>query len=241
MQKQGFQPEGFLISITKGEQRALIPIILKEPKDNFRAIIYSNAAPWSVHEIECLKKWLTLVRTCGQVHDSIPVIVFAQFDSVAASKVEGVGQFVAKRMLDMDPPEKRPPPAEYAAALIAEVPPMLGLNKQLDFSPQTLVMIDELLERMKETAKIDISRALLILGAYVGEVFVRNLGGKWENRETSGMANNSTAPLVVSLPNGAYMNPLGKVLKRFDQGNVDSLAYYYQALVNQMEKEKQGK
>jgi len=238
MKKEGFEPEGFLIPITHAGQRTLIPLLLKEPKDNFRAVIYSNAAPWSRFEVECLQNWLTLIRASGIVHESIPAIVVAQYDSEPVKKVDGVGKFVVKRLLDREPPEKRPPAAEYAAKIVAEVAPLLGENKQIDFSPNSLVVIDALLDRMRETTKVDVSKALLILGVYVGEVFIRNIGGKWMNREESGMAELATGPLVVSLASGTFLNPLGKVLKRFDQGNGESLAYYYQAVVKQ---EMEGK
>jgi hypothetical protein len=65
-------------------------------------------------------------------------------------------------------------------------------------------------------------------GCYVGEVFVRNAGGKWRNSAETPLAELAGLPLLIELGTESFCNPIGKVFKRLENGEVDSLPYFYQ-------------
>lgn len=68
---------------------------------------------------------------------------------------------------------------------------------------------------------------LFALGAYVGEVIRRNLGGEWltDDADPRGEIN-----VTLKLPDGTLMWPVQRVMKRFKNGPEDSIATYGAAL-----------
>jgi hypothetical protein len=90
---------------------------------------------------------------------------------------------------------------------------------QLDYSPASLRHIDTLLGA--GSGGEDSSALLLMAGCYVGEVFVRHLGGSWTLAEPK-----DTLP-SVKLPNGGLCNPMGKVVKLHRNGEGDSVAFFF--------------
>lgn len=59
---------------------------------------------------------------------------------------------------------------------------------------------------------------------------MRNLGGRWIATAGSGMEDLSRAPMMVELPGGSTCNPVGKVLKRYVNGEEDDLAFFYHVI-----------
>ncbi len=91
----------------------------------------------------------------------------------------------------------------------------------LDYSVESLVMVDALLETMRqERVPIDakVGETLWCLGCYVGEVFVRNANAEWTDREQ--------LPPVVACGE-TRINPIGKVVKRVALDDRGDLATFY--------------
>ncbi|MEO8361871.1 MAG: hypothetical protein ABI672_17690 [Vicinamibacteria bacterium] len=101
---------------------------------------------------------------------------------------------------------------------------------RLNYSPETLGPVDLLVDKVKATgvSEQDGSGMIFSIGCYVGEVMVRHAGGEWRPTADLNMQAVCSWPLVVRMPDGSGMNPIGKAFKRFRNGEGDSLAYFYQ-------------
>ena len=100
----------------------------------------------------------------------------------------------------------------------------------LDYSPASLKILDDILGRFHrdKVPAESIGATLFAFGCYVGEVFVRNFGGKWCREEDTEMRGLAGFFIVVDLPNQKICNPIGKVFKRVQEGEAESLPYFYQ-------------
>jgi hypothetical protein len=65
------------------------------------------------------------------------------------------------------------------------------------------------------------------LGAYLGEVIRRDLGGAWHGDDSDPQAEINVA---VDLPGGVRIWPVQRVMKRFKNGPEDNIAHYAVAL-----------
>ena len=101
----------------------------------------------------------------------------------------------------------------------------------LDYSPSTLSAVDMVVDQIKATGVTadQASGMLYAIGCYVGEVFVRHAQGVWRPTADLKMTQVCSWPLVIALPSGTGLNPIGKAFKRFTNGSGDSLAFFYTA------------
>jgi hypothetical protein len=102
-------------------------------------------------------------------------------------------------------------------------------NIDLDFSVETLKFTDNFLQRFRDEGLSvnDFAETIFVAGCYVGQVMVHN-GGEWIKQEDAGLPNGVTMmPIVIKLPNGTITNPIAKSFKRFYNGNVDNIPYYF--------------
>jgi hypothetical protein len=126
---------------------------------------------------------------------------------------------------------KFPPTPEYAAQhaelMIQPARDISGVD--LDFSPGSLEAIDRIIDQMRlEGVRSDqVAETLFGFGCYVGEVFVRSNGACWRPTDETGMAGLAGFPIVVELGPDNICNPIGKVFKRLENGDEDSLVYFY--------------
>jgi len=127
---------------------------------------------------------------------------------------------------------KYPPEPQYAADLARLI---VGTAKRvsnlaLDYSPESLQLVDQQLAGFERegVASADVAETLFCFGCYVGEVFVRNLAARWVRTSESAMAGLTPWPMVVVMPNGDHWNPIGKVFKRVDDGEGESVVYLYE-------------
>lgn len=99
----------------------------------------------------------------------------------------------------------------------------------LDYSPESLRIVDRILGRFhRDRVPPDkIGATLFAFGCYVGEVFVRHFGGEWRNEEETEMRGLAGSFIVLQLPNQTVCNPIGKVFKRVQDGEAESLPYFY--------------
>ncbi len=120
--------------------------------------------------------------------------------------------------------------ATFGPSLAADLVTMVceEADIHLDYSPSSLSMVDRIVDGLaRENLSAEaVTRLLFILGAYTGEVLVRRMGGSWidfdrEQREEF------RQPFGVSTPDGQVWNPLGKVVKRYEDGVDNSLYLFY--------------
>lgn len=112
-----------------------------------------------------------------------------------------------------------------AAGFVATVRERSGLA--LDYSPESLALVDRVIDGLRRgrPQATTLSRTLLTLGAYTGEVLVRTTGAAWvefdaEQRAIFGQ------PFGIRTPDGRLWNPLGKAVKRYENGSRDSLRLF---------------
>lgn len=102
-------------------------------------------------------------------------------------------------------------------------------NFGLDYSPESLQKVDDIIERFRQggAKEDDNATTLFLFGCYLGEVLVRNCGARWvsANEELRVL---DDWPMFVQLPWGTFCNPLRKPYKRLTNGLEDSLPYFYQ-------------
>lgn len=109
-----------------------------------------------------------------------------------------------------------------------------GAQVELDYSPRSLQHIDRVVLSFHERRLTmnDIGETVFVFGCYVGEVVVRNKGAKWvvpdERLQKLGFT-----MMGVELKDGKFLNPIGKTIKLLENGQEDSVVYFYTALANQ--------
>src|SRR5262245_57346416 len=110
------------------------------------------------------------------------------------------------------PPE--PAHAKDLAALV--VAPALRVDKIiLDYSPTSLAGVDEIfrLFRQRGTKREDVSETIFSFGCYVGEVFVRHLGGTWRMPADTQLPRNLLEHfpfMVIEMQSAKIWNPIAK-------------------------------
>lgn len=100
---------------------------------------------------------------------------------------------------------------------------------ELDFRPESLALVEDQIERfrMSGTSVDALGSTLFCFGCYLGEVLIRNLGGRWIEEEKSPMKGLAGWPLVTLMKNGSCWNPIGRVFKRFDEGVSEAIPYFF--------------
>jgi hypothetical protein len=105
-------------------------------------------------------------------------------------------------------------------------------DMSLDYSSESLAIIDEIVEsfRQEGLSVEEMASTLFYYGCYVGEVFVRNGHGAWTSKEGTRMEDLALFPIVLKRGPDHFTNPIGKVFKRMENGEIDSLPFFYTAL-----------
>jgi hypothetical protein len=127
------------------------------------------------------------------------------------------------RRADRRSPSGRPSPWAAEAAVFVEIMGDLAPEVRLDYSPASLSSLEEFIARQFDPPGSSFFGESLAVGvgAYVGEVVIRNLGGRWEP---------DGAPVVVGIGRIERTYPVQKAHKRFSNGPADSLAWFYQVV-----------
>ncbi|MEU4278236.1 hypothetical protein [Streptomyces tanashiensis] len=103
----------------------------------------------------------------------------------------------------------------------------------LDYSVGSLRVVDRLIEGLRRGGggREDVAGTLLGLGAYVGEVLVREAGAVWVDLPADHLLRSVFGhPVAVRMPDGRVWNPLGRTVNRFDIGPSESLHTYFLTL-----------
>ncbi|MFD7471871.1 hypothetical protein ACFV8Z_06660 [Streptomyces sp. NPDC059837] len=98
----------------------------------------------------------------------------------------------------------------------------------LDYSVNSLRVVDFIVDgvRKGKSERADVQRVLFGLGAYTGEVLVRRAGAQWVEFDAD-QRELFDQPVGVRMPDGRVWNPLGKVVKRFETGERESVRMLY--------------
>ena len=123
----------------------------------------------------------------------------------------------------MTPTVKTAP--QIAQGAVALVKKKFGF--QLNYDPPSLIVIDMLVDKIRETGASEhqASGFLLGLGCYVGEVFVRHARASWRETAQMGMTKTCAYPILLALAGGKVgCDAIDVVFKRFTSGDAVSAA-----------------
>lgn len=114
---------------------------------------------------------------------------------------------------------------EYAAEHVRVVRRLTGID--LDYSPASLEICDRLVdEAWADGGPAKPDAVINLFGAYLGEVILRNLGGRWDVDEKFGIC-------VAGIGNiGGRVLPLIQAGRRFVQGRDALLSSYYRSVAD---------
>jgi hypothetical protein len=119
---------------------------------------------------------------------------------------------------------------QIAQGAVALVKKKFGF--QLNYDPPSLIVVDMLVDKIKETGASEhqASGLLLGLGCYVGEVFVRHARASWRETAQMGMSRTVAYPIVLALPGAVGCNAIGAVFRRFNAGPAESAALLWESV-----------
>ncbi|WP_319020253.1 hypothetical protein [Streptomyces peucetius] len=114
----------------------------------------------------------------------------------------------------------------YAAGFVTEMSERSRLP--LDYTVASLRLVDLVVDglRRNRPVRAGVDRVLRGLGAYTGEVMVRRAGARWVDLD-DGQREMFGQTVGVRMPDGRVWNPLGKVVKRFEDGPGESVERFY--------------
>lgn len=120
--------------------------------------------------------------------------------------------------------------SRFAGDIIASAQEIDGVT--LDYSESSLQEVDRIIGRFHEQglAVQDIAATVFGFGCYLGEVFVKNAGATWRAATQEEIENYYGVPLIVELGNSITANPIGKIIKRVEEGDEHDLPYFYRAM-----------
>ena len=114
----------------------------------------------------------------------------------------------------------------FAADVVASAAKINDVT--LDYGVESLVAVDAIMDALRADGVSikQIAETLFGFGCYVGEVLVRNSSASWRTPNKQELEWFGW-PLVVSAGEQNVSNPIGKVFKRFENGDEDNLRYFY--------------
>lgn len=134
-----------------------------------------------------------------------------------------------------------PPDPEHAAELaqraVDAARNVSGI--ELGYAPASLSLVDGILEELREPGSDAVAETIFAFGCYVGEVLVRNAGYEWVDTPPDLVRN--MGPLTnYRASTATHANPIGKAFKRVDNGDTDSVAYFYRVFTMDTEPGRRG-
>ena len=103
-------------------------------------------------------------------------------------------------------------------------------KRELDYSVDTIDFVDDFLQGFSDEGLTvnDFAETIFVAGSYVGQVMVKNNNGIWVGQEDADLPDKiDMMPIVVKLPNGNILDPIAKAFKRFHNGDIDNIKYFY--------------
>ncbi|MFD9246766.1 hypothetical protein ACFV0D_33550 [Streptomyces sp. NPDC059556] len=100
----------------------------------------------------------------------------------------------------------------------------------LDYTAASLRVVDRLVDGLRQggAGRQDLAGPLIGIGAYLGEVLVREAGAVWVDIPPEHLLRSVFAhPVGARMPDGRVWNPLGRTVNRFEIGPQESLQTYF--------------
>jgi hypothetical protein len=115
----------------------------------------------------------------------------------------------------------------FAADIVKTAKKVEGVT--LDYSVKSLKIVDKIIGRFHDERRTmdELAATVFGFGCYVGEVFVRNADAEWRAATQEEIDKIYGVPLIVELGEDSTANPIGKVIKRLENGEEDNLPYFY--------------
>jgi hypothetical protein len=109
-----------------------------------------------------------------------------------------------------------------------------GARIRLDYTPASLSLADRIIEtiRREQPPLQVVTPIILRFGAYTGQVLVRTAGAVWVDFD-EGQRDTFGQSFGIRSLDGRLWNPLGKALKRYQNGPEDSLRLFYLSVTGQ--------
>jgi len=105
-----------------------------------------------------------------------------------------------------------------------------NFNRKLDFTSDSIEMLDEVLVLVSESPDLDLDFEVRLWGAYLGEVLRRRYAGSWEMTQYPGGA--------VAVPSvdvrGSHLFPLVKVYRRLTMGEEEDLRSFFSMVTGRL-------
>ena len=114
----------------------------------------------------------------------------------------------------------------FAADVVASAAKINDVT--LDYGVESLAAVDAIMDALRADGVgiKQIAETLFGFGCYVGEVLVRNSSAVWREPNKQELEWFGW-PMVVGAGEQNVSNPIGKVFKRFENGDEDNLRYFY--------------
>ena len=103
-------------------------------------------------------------------------------------------------------------------------------NRELDYSVDSLEFVDQFLQKFSDEGLTvnDFAETIFVAGCYVGQVMIMHNNGTWIGQEEVKLPDGvSMMPIVVKLSNGNIADPVAKAFKRFHNGQIENVPYFY--------------
>ncbi|WP_241010748.1 hypothetical protein [Mycobacterium camsae] len=97
---------------------------------------------------------------------------------------------------------------------------------ELDYKPESLRHVDRILDGFREPGSNAVAESIFVFGCYLGEVMVRNAGYEWVDTPPD-LAKQLGMLTVYRASTRAHASPIWKAFKRVDNGESDSVTYFY--------------
>ncbi len=96
-------------------------------------------------------------------------------------------------------------------------------RQELDFSPESVDVLDDILIVVSESPERDLDFEVRLWGSYLGELLRRRYAGGWEMTQYPG----GTAAVPAVDVRGSRLFPLMKVYRRLTVGEEEDLSSFY--------------
>lgn len=108
-------------------------------------------------------------------------------------------------------------------------------QRKLDFSSESVDVLDEILVVVSESPEKDLDFEVRLWGSYLGEVLRRRYAGGWEMTQYPG----GTVAVPAVDVRGSRLFPLMKVYRRLTAGEEEDLSSFYAMVVERLGKPAQ--
>jgi hypothetical protein len=180
-------------------------------------------------------------KRLGKPGDPEPVVIYGAMEEppeFLRRAIRAAGGLIAVGLGSQPATEtgQRPPLAEITATAFADLARVVVAEYRVKLTPDGVQKVEEALAGSvgdPEEDEIGYWSAVVKLGAFAGEVIRAANSGRWE------VVEHGTLPFALITTfegNSATVNPLGKAIKLFENGEEDSVAFLVRHICSRKEK-----